>query len=83
MEAFQTEKLRSKVIELTVTTKDRILGRFSTNISLSMITATRLTIVTDFKISLPKGEYESKFALPTALSEDPSVNSNTITLIVQ
>lgn len=83
LKAFQLKRFRSASIDLIIVDKNDIVGRFSTNILLSDLTHREQSIITTFKINLPKGEYSARYSLPTSLLPDPSLNSSIIKLVVK
>ncbi len=82
LKAFQSPQLRSLDVYLSVENSDGHFTWHPVNIRLSDIRQTEQTIITSFKIGLPKGDYLARYSLPSSLSVDPSLNSTTIKLTV-
>ncbi len=79
---FQSPKFYFSTVDLVIMNDENIKPSFPTSILLSAIITTRQTIITSFKVNLPKGAYLARYSLPTSLVTDPSLNSNTIKLDV-
>ena len=81
--AFQSESARNQTVQLWVMKGDETIGRFSTNIKLSAVISKEQTVRTDYSIDLPKGKYTARYAMPSALTYDPTLNSTTMQLEVR
>jgi hypothetical protein len=82
LEVFKLSKLHAASVNLVIIDGNNTITQYSTNIMLSDIKKTEQSIVTNFNINLPRGSYTARYALPTSLSIDPSLNSTTVNLIV-
>lgn len=83
LKAFQTEKLRYKTVDMFVMNENKMIIRLSTNIRLSVIRKIKQTFTTSFNINLPPDEYSARFAMPSLLETEPSLNSRTVKLVVR
>lgn len=83
LKAFQTARLRDKSIELFVMTEDNIIARVPIDIRLSTIREKEQTFKISINIDLPAGKYLARFAMPSWLDNEPSLNSRTVKLLVR
>lgn len=83
LKAFQTERLRYKTVDIFVMNENKMIVRLSTNIILSAIKQRIQIFKTNIVISLPPGNYSVRFAMPSLLDTEPSLNSRTVKLVVR
>ena len=63
----QFQALSRYNVEMVIVNEDGLIKRFSTNIPLSAIVKPEQTVITNFKVTLPKGKYAARFSLPTSI----------------
>jgi hypothetical protein len=78
VKAFQETRLKDQQVLLHVYIDKQFIGSFNTQISLGDLNQPEKVIVADFPLELAPGKYQGKFAIPSRLPDDPSLNSAVI-----
>jgi hypothetical protein len=81
--AFRQPRIKSASVELHVFKDNEFIKQFFTDIPVSAITQKQQTVKTDIAIGLPPGTYQGRFAMPSCLEMDPSLNSPVVLLTVR
>jgi hypothetical protein len=61
----------------------KLAGWFNTGITLGSILQKKQRISAGFRVDITPGTYEAKFAIPSSVPDNPSLNSTVISLIVE
>jgi len=74
--------LNTAQIQLYIERNNQHSKIINTGISLSRLNSEETNFVTSFFVDLPQGIYQARFAIPSAVPENPTVNSAYFTLAV-
>ena len=75
LKAFQQGHIKDRKVEFHIFKENEFISSYPTNISVSSITKKVETKMAAVQVNLPPGTYQGKFAMPSRLEMDPSLNS--------
>jgi hypothetical protein len=80
LQAFREHRFKDLQVLLHVYIDKQFIGSFDTGVRLGWIDQHKKLIKARFAVNIPPGKYQGKLAIPSALGNDPSLNSAIIAI---